>query len=254
MREIQLDLGKIGSIDADEDSILVQEAVRQVIERYLDIEGAIEFVENLKNGQIKVYTAYKKLTPLAREVLRYPPVKPWVQDLALKIARMVEGTALTVFELADILELAEKTVDSKIREMRKEEYDKYRIVGFIDVDEDEWRWLLLKDLDEIASSEEFESSFKPFKWREPLRVYIKTHISSKPKEIIITPEAVMRNWDDIASRIPDELYMVRVSSAYSEGTRDDVIVTHYHVPAKALRLLLLNAAAYIQKKEFERVF
>ncbi|MEB3779988.1 MAG: DEAD/DEAH box helicase [Desulfurococcales archaeon] len=254
MREIQLDLGKIGSIDADEDSILVQEAVRQVIERYLDIEGAIEFVENLKNGQIKVYTAYKKLTPLAREVLRYPPVKPWVQDLALKIARMVEGTALTVFELADILELAEKTVDSKIREMRKEEYDKYRIVGFIDVDEDEWRWLLLKDLDEIASSEEFESSFKPFKWREPLRVYIKTHISSKPKEIIITPEAAMRNWDDIASRIPDELYMVRISSAYSEGTRDDVIVTHYHVPAKALRLLLLNAAAYIQKKEFERVF
>ncbi len=254
IREIQLDLGKIGNVDSTEDSLLLKEAVRQVIERYLDIEGAIDFIEDIKSGRIKVYTIHRRLTPLAREVLRYPPVKPWIQDLTLKIARMIEGTALTVLEIADLLELAEKTVDSKIREMRKEEYNEHRVVGFIDIDEDEWRWLLLKDLNEVASSEEFSSSFKPFKWREPLRVYIKSHQTGKPKEIIITPEAVVREWRDIESRIPEELYMVKISSAYSEGTRDDIIVTHYHVPARALKLLLLNAAAYIQKKEFERVF
>ena len=61
----------------------------------------------------------------------------------------------------------------------------------------------------------------------------------------------MSNWDEIAKRLPDEIYMMRISSAYSEGSRDDVSVTHYYVPSSIAKYLILNAATYIQKKEWE---
>ncbi len=252
LREIQLDLGKIGSIDMDEDGILVDEAVRQVIEEHLNVREAMDFIERLKEGRIKVLTtSIGGLTPLALEVLRFPPIRPWMQDLAMRIARMLEGTALTVIELADLLELAEKTIDSRLREMRKPDYKDHRVAGFIDIDEDDWRWVLVKDLEEVASMEEFSHNFEPARMRDPLRIVIRTGPGSKPRELIVDPESVLSNWDEIAKRLPDEIYMMRISSAYSEGSRDDVSVTHYYVPSSIAKYLILNAATYIQKKEWE---
>ncbi len=253
IREIQLDLGKIGSVDLDEDRLLVEEAVKQVIEEHLNIEDSIEFIERLKAGKIKVLkTDIGGLTPLALEIVKYPPIRPWMQDLATRIARMLEGTALTVIELADILELAEKTIDSRLREMRKPEYKDHRVAGFLDYDEDEWRWALIKDLEDIVESEEFSHYFKPPRMREPLRLLVKASQGSRPRELIVNPEAVVNNWEEIAKRLPDEVYMVKVSSAYSEGTRDDVSVTYYYTPTRILKYLILNAATYIQRKEWER--
>jgi len=70
--------------------------------------------------------------------------------------------------------------------------------------------------------------------------------------LIVNPESIVSNWVEIRRRLPEEIYMVKVSSAYSEGTRDDVSVTHYYVPSDSLRHVILNAATYIQKKEWER--
>ena len=252
MRDIQLDLGKIGSIDFDSDRIIVEEAARQVVEEYLDVEGARVFIERLQKGEVKVLKPdIGGLTPLALELTRFPPIKPWLQDLTLRIARMLEGTALTLIELADLLELAEKTIDSRLREMRKPDYGEHRVVGFIDVDEDEWRWVLVKDLEEVAGMEEFSHNFTPLKKREPLRLIIKPSQGSKHRELIVTPETIEDNWSNLERMLPDEIYMVKISSAYSEGSRDDVSVTHYYVPSKVMKHIILNAATYIQRKEWE---
>ncbi|MCE4600769.1 MAG: DEAD/DEAH box helicase [Desulfurococcales archaeon] len=251
IRDIQLSFGKIGSIDVEEDYFIVEEAKRQVIEEYLDIETAREFITMLQEGKIKVHTPMGGgLTPIAREILKAPPVKPWMPDLARRIARMLEGSALTVFELADILELAEKTVEAKIKDMRRPDYDDIRVVGFIDIDDDDWRWTLLRSLEEVVSMEEFENSFKPVRMREPLRVYIKPTQAHRPKELIVTPETVVKNYERIKQMFPQELYNVRITSAYSENRKDDVVISHYYVTADALKYLLLNAAKYIEEKYY----
>ncbi len=255
IREIQMDFGKIGSIDPDEDEFIINEAARQVIEQYLDIEETVNLLYKIKRGDIIIAKPVTtKLTPLSQEVLRNPATRPWMQDLAIRIARNLEENALTVIELADILELAEKTIDTKIKDMRKPRYGNMRVIGFIDIDENEWRWTLLKDLEYIAELEEFENSFKPINMDEPLRISIKQDNTTKPKEIIVTPRVVVEQWEEIEQSLPDEIYMVRIESAYNEGTRDDIVVTHYYVPRQALRLLILNASAYIQNTEMNMVF
>jgi len=249
IREIQVSFGKIGTVDFDDDYIIVDEARRQVIEEYLDIERAAEFLRRFQAGKIEVKAPLGGgLTPIAREILSAPAIRPWMQDLALRIARLLEGSALTVLELADILELAEKTVESKIKEMRKPEYGENRVVGFVDVDEDEWRWTLVRTLAEVATSEEFAPSFEPYRIREPLKLYVRVAPGHRPREIIVTPELVLRNYERIASALPPEIYRVKIASAYSENRRDDFSVVHYHVPAHTLRYLILNAARYLESK------
>ncbi len=251
IRDIQVSFGKIGSVDFDEDSLIIEEAKRQVIEEYLDIETAQRFLRDLQEGRIEIHVPMGGgLTPIAREILKAPPIKPWMPDLSLRIARLLEGSALTILELADILELAEKTIESKIKDMRKPEYGENRVVGFIDIDEDEWRWTLLRSLEEVASSEEFSNSFRPFRMREPLRVYIRASPTHKPKELIVTPEIVVKDFDKILRMLPSELYSVKIVSAYSDNRRDDFSVVHYHVPTRALRFLILNAARYLEEKYY----
>ena len=249
IRDIQLSFGKIGSTDSEEDELLYREAKRQILENYLDVEGAKEFIKRLQGGELKVRTPYVSgITPIARQILLAPPIKPWIPDLAGRIARLLEGSAFTIFELTDILDLSEKTIESKIKDMRKEEYGEKRVVGFIDIDEDEWRWTLYKSLEEIVNSEEFENSFKPSRLDEPMRVYVKNDQGHRVREIIVTPRLLLENWERLEEVLPQNIYYVRVISAYGYGGRDDISVTHYHVPLKALRYLLLNAAAYLQSK------
>ncbi len=251
IRDIQLSFGKIGSLDWDADDLIVEEAKRQVIEEYLDIDTARWFLEQLRSGRIAIETPMGGgLTPIAREILKSPAIRPWIPDLSLRIARLLEGTALTVFEVADILELAERTVEAKIKEMRKPEYSENRVVGFIDVDEDEWRWTLLRSLREVTEMEEFSESFTPRLRREPLRVLLRIGPSTRGRELIVTPESLVNRFEELAKSLPPEIYQVRITSAYSENTRDDVAITHYYVPLSALKYLLLNAARYIEGKYY----
>lgn len=250
IRSIQLDLGLIGSFDEYRDELLVEEAVRQVIENYLDVERAVEFLRQLRNGEVEIHTAVTGgLTPLAKEILDSPPVKPWVQDLAERIARLLEDNALTIDEIADILELSPKTVENKIREMRKPEQGETRIVGFIDVDEDEWRWTLLRSLKGIAESPEFERSFKPRRLDNPVKLVIRVNRGDRPRQLLVTPRRILESWDSVSKMLPDEMYSVTITHPDWEGARDDVAVTHYNVPKAAIPLLVLNAAAYIEEKE-----
>ncbi len=249
IRDIQFSFGKIGNVDLEKDYVLVNEAKKQLIENYLDIPNAKKFIEKIKNNKINIIRPFiSGLTPIAKEILKMPPIKPWMPDLAGRIAKLVEGSALTVMEIADILELSEKTVESKIKDMRREEYNEKRLVGFIDLDEDEWRWTLVKSINEVSDSEEFSESFKPHNLEEPIRVYLWLGTGKVAKELILTPKLILEKWDEISNMLPNEIYKVKVISAYDYGGRDDVSVVHYHIPKTALKYILLNAAAYLQEK------
>ncbi len=255
LREIQLHLGKIGSIDEEKDQFLIEEAKRQVINEYLDIEGTKTFLKKLNSNEIKIVNLNNgNPSPLAEGILELPAVRPWIQDLTIKIGRLLENNSLTIFEIADILELAEKTIENKLKDMRKPEYNDMRVVRFLDVDEDDYRWTLLKSLNNIMESDEFKVYFNPKKSDEPLRVHIRISPQSKPKEYIITPKFLMERWEDLEKLLPEEIYELRITSAYEYGTREDSNILHYFVNIKSLKPLILNAATYIEKKQIRRFF
>lgn len=255
LKSIQLNFGIIGTPDEEKDTMLYDEAIRQVLEEYLDIGTAMEFLEDLRKGSVVLKAGgIGGITPLAKEILEEPPIRPWIHDLYSRIARLLEDNALTIDEIADILELASKTIDNRIREMRKPESGDQRIVGFIDIDEGEWRWTLLRSLDDIASSDEFRESFKPRRLEDPIKLVIKVNKGDRPRELLLTPRKVKENWDTIESMLPDEMHMVIITYPEWEGSRDDITVVHYHVPKSALKYLILNGARYIEDRFYYSAF
>ncbi|WP_460124236.1 DEAD/DEAH box helicase [Stetteria hydrogenophila] len=251
LRSIQLDFGKTDKPDPEEDALLIAEAKRQVIENYLDVQEVVAFLEDLKAGRVELHFAGAGgLTPLSREILSTPAVKPWVHDLADKIAKLLQDNALTVFEIADLLELSTRTVEARLKEMRKPSYGDLRVVAFIDVDEDEWRWTLLSSLESIAGSEEFQSSFTPPNPDEPLRVsYTVEGLEGAEREVVVTPR-ILSEEGAALSMFPEEMHKVTVRSAYGTGGRGEPHVTYYNVPRSALPLLVRNAAAYLQRLDY----
>lgn len=251
IKSLQVELGKIDKPVDGEDELLLREAKRQVIENYLDVDEAIAFLEDLRSGSVEIHIAGAGgLTPLSREILATPAIKPWVHDLAERIARLLHDNALTVLEIADLLELSPKTVEAKLKEMRKPSYGDLRVVAFIDVDEDDVRWTLLSSLENIARSEEFRSSFEPPNPDEPLRVtYTVEGLERAAREVVVTPR-ILSEMKDKLVLFPEEMHKVIVRSAYSGGGRGDPQVVYYNVPRSALPFLVRNAAAYLSGRDY----
>ena len=134
-------------------------------------------------------------------------------------------------------------MEAKLKEMRKPEYGDRRVVAFIDVDDGEWRWTLLEDLEEIASSEEFSSSFRPSNTRIPLRV---SYSGESSGEVIVTPDTLS---DDLLDLLPAEIRKLTVRAAHITPDIDNEKVTYYYVPRRAVRLLILNAATYMTRAD-----
>jgi ATP-dependent Lhr-like helicase len=245
-REIQLSLGRISGQGEEEASILDEEAARQTMEYYLDAEAAARFIELLREGMIEIVRP-EKPTPLASYILKLPPTRPWIPDLVSRIARQLEGYAFTVPELVDMLELSERTIESRLKEMRKPDYEEKRTVCFIDVVDEECRWALVRDLEEVSQLEEFQDSFKPPNLNEPVRVLIYSSQGGSARELILTPRILLERWDEIATGLPEEIYVMKVSPAYAAYSRD-LSVTYYNLDKKTARLLILNAASLLQRR------
>jgi len=250
LREIQYPLGRLGSIDpfqAPEDDLVVREAVRQVIDLYMDVEAARDFLRGLRSGAIRIESwRGSGYHPLTRELAQAPPVRPWMPGLARRIARLIEGYALTVEEIADALELPEKTVEAKLKDMRKEDYGPIRTVAFIDVDDGETRWTLASSLPQVAELEEFKASFTPRKLDTSYRVVVKRSRGDAGVEFILTPRNVLEQWDSIKSSLPREAHQVSIANV--DYPDRDLTVTYYNVPLEALRYLILNAATVIERR------
>ena len=241
-RDARLVLGALGNGNLDD--YVLDDIAWHVIETQLDIEYARDFLDGLRRGSICIVKSTSSgLSPLARKLVDMPSVKPWIPGIVDAIAKMLRDYAFTVIELSEALGVSEKTIESKLKDMRSPEYGSRRVVSFIDVDEGERRWTLVESLLEVSLLEEFTPYFRPRYMETPLRLRVKRARSSKSQEIIVTPSSVLDNWKAVESLLPEEMFVVEISNAYY----DDEIVRHYNVPLKALPLLILNAAVYLER-------
>ncbi len=245
-KEIQLSFGKLGKVTPD-DGIIFEEAMKQAIDKYIDVEKVKEFIEKLKNKEIKVkLIKAKTLTPLAAHVMSLPAFRPWLKIVEARIVSMLKGEAFTAEELAMMLDLSPTTVENKLKEMRKPN-SKARVIQFIDIEFGETRWCLLEDLNEVMKKEEYASSFKPRDVYENFTMYYRTSPKEeysikyyKPLDLIENPEKFLEGIK------ADELYEVKVM-VQGDPLFKNLVPRYFYVPKKALPAVLLNAAAYIQK-------
>ena len=245
LRDIQVSFGKIGKVKENEE-LLIKETIRQVVTEELDLERAKEFLRKIKEGVIKIHIVKSpKLTPLAEYIMRTPPIRLWIPGLATMIAQALKDSALTVEELSEILDLPHKTVENKLKEMRRNE--KYKVTYFRDIDTNEIRWVLIEDLSKIAKSEFFRSSFIPEDPTETFILLVKSVEGDEYYHILFKPLDVLKNPETLIKRFPvDEAYELKVYTTSRLFSRA-LSVTYYHITKDALPYIALNAATYLQK-------
>lgn len=246
LRDIQVSFGKIGKVKEDEE-LLVKETIRQVLIEELDLERAKEFLRKIREGIIKIHIVKStKPTPLAEYLMRTPPIRLWIPGLATMIAQALKDSALTVEELSEILDLPHKTIENKLKEMRKSE--KYRVTYFRDIDTNEVRWVLVEDLSKIAKSEFFKSSFIPEDPTETFVLLVKLVEGDEYYHILFKPLDILKNPETLIKRLPvvNEIYELKVYTASRLFSRA-LFVIYYHITKDALPYIALNAVTYLQK-------
>jgi ATP-dependent Lhr-like helicase len=160
------------------DGLAYEEALRQTLREYFDVQNAWLLVEKLKQGRIMVVPNIRRTSVYTREIVREAPEKPWLGNLDEVIAETLRGMAFTVEELADALGVPEKLVEAKLREMSKPG-SRYRVFSFVDVDTGETRCALVTDAAQLARSEEFSASFTPPN-RDALYMLFETNLTNWP--------------------------------------------------------------------------
>jgi len=224
---------------------LYDEAIEQTIREYFDVDAAARFIEQLRAGVKRIVPNTGAALFYTLDLLRNAPEKLWSLEVDEILAEVMEGLAFTVEELADATGLPEKVVESKLKEMRKPGH-RHRVFQFIDVDTGEWRWALVRDAVEVASSEEFASSFQPIRGDGLYMVLVKTKEGGL-YHVTVTPKELMENPSLLEEKIPiKEIYEVKVIplTAY-----DDISIKYYHVPSKLLGIIVLNAISVLQRVE-----
>ncbi|UXD21542.1 ATP-dependent helicase [Ignicoccus pacificus DSM 13166] len=245
-KEIQLSFGKLGKVTPD-DGLVYEEAKKQALQRYFNVEEAKRIIEGLKSGSIKVRKLRTRtLSPLASHIVSLPALRPWLKIVEARIANMLKEEAFTVEELSMMLELSPTTIENKLKEMRKPS-SKIRVISFIDTEFGETRWTLLEDLDKVMQKEEYADSFKPRDVHENFVVYLRTSPKDeytmkyfKPIDLIENPEKFLSTLND------DEYYEVKVVTP-SDPLFRNLMPRYFYVPKKALPAVLLNAVTYIQR-------
>lgn len=245
IKEIQHSFGYLGRVP--EESIVYREAVRQIMED-LESEGDLEtFFKAIASGNIRVIRIPRsgQPSPLSRKILSTPLIRPWLKDVSYLIAKLLKGFAMTVTEISEALELPEKFVENKLKEMRKSK--QYRVVQFKDVDTGEWRWALAEDLEALSKSPEFQACFIPRGVYDHVECSLKyDHNSAQVKFVIKTSDLEEGVKRIIENTSAEEIYEVRVTPINVLGSKDTSIA-YYNIPRESLQYIIKNALAYIEK-------
>ncbi|MEM0439772.1 MAG: hypothetical protein QXP18_07130, partial [Sulfolobales archaeon] len=245
VKEIQHSFGYMGRVP--EESVVFKEAVRQILED-LESEGSVRsFFAGLSSGEIKIYIVPKRTppSPISKKILSTPLIRPWLRDISYIVAKLLKGFAMTVTEVAEALELPEKIIENKLKEMRKG--GPYRAIQFKDVDTGEWRWALVEDLEAISKSPEFQACFMSKGIYDHIECSLKYEPGSAQVKFVIKTsdldEGIKRILENMST---DEIYEVRVSPISALGLRE-ASIAYYNVPKEAFPYIVKNAIAYIEK-------
>ncbi|ARM76587.1 DEAD/DEAH box helicase [Acidianus manzaensis] len=248
LKEIQVSFGKVGKVSKGEDNLLLKEALRQTISKYFSIKKTLEYIKLLKEGKIQVIN-YEGSLPLSEAVLMQAPIKPWINNITSIIYETLKGGAYTVSELSDSLGISSKSIESKLKQMRKPD-SKYRIVSFIDVDSRETRWCILDELEEIVHSCDFYTSFNAINDNETFIASLRSLNSSTTTELIFKPKEILNNIEEIRRRIPfEEIGEIRINDPVDPLVYN-ISPRFYYINKKVAPYILLNAVAYIQNMKY----
>lgn len=248
LKEIQISFGKVGKINNKEDKLLVKEALKQTVSKYFSIRKTLKYIKMIKEGKIKIIE-HNGSSPLGEAVLVQTPIKPWLNNIASLIYETLKGGAYTINELSEILGISPKTLENKLKQMRKPD-SKYRIVSFIDVDSRETRWCLLNELEEIVNSCNFYTSFNPINDNETFIATLRALNSSATVELIFKPKELLNNLEEIKRRIPfEEIGEIRITDPVDPLVYN-ISPRFYYVNKRAAPYILLNAVAYIQNMKY----
>jgi len=244
LKELQVSFGKIGKLDPEKDSLIIEEAKRQVKSQYMDVEGAKELLRKIHSGEINLVYARNVETPLGKYVKELPPIRPWIKDASLLIVETLENMALTVDELSEILELPSKTIENKLKDLRKPDVVD-RVFQFIDIDIGEWRWALIKDAKKIYESPEYRQSFEPYDVDEVYTLYIKPINGLSYFTLYFSAREIISNFKKFLERVPvSEAYEVRVIP--SDSMLKTLTPRYFYVPKNIIPYVALNGITYMQ--------
>lgn len=248
LKEIQISFGKIGKVNNNEDKLLIEEALRQTVTKYFSIKNTLKYIKRIKEGKIRI-VQYNGCSTLGEAVLMQTPIKPWINNVASIIYETIKGGAYTASELSEILGISAKTLENKLKQMRKPD-SRYRIASFIDVDSRETRWCLLDDLEEIVTSCNFYTSFNPINDNETFIATLRALNSSTTVELIFKPKELLNNIEELKRRIPfEEIGEIRITDPVDPLVYN-ISPRFYYVNKKAAPYILLNAVAYIQNMKY----
>ena len=249
IKEIQHSFGYLGKVP--EESMVYREAIRQILED-LESDGILRsFFQDISSGRIRIFriSRSRELSPISKKILSMPLIRPWLRDITYLIVKLLKGFAMTVTEIAEALELPEKVIENKLKEMRKNK--QHRVVQFKDVDTDEWRWALAEDLEEISRSPEFGSCFIHKGLYDHVECSLRYEYGSAQVKFVIKTsdleEGVKRILDNISI---EEIYEAKISPVNVMSYRDTSIA-YYNIPKEALLYIIKNAISYIEKTSTE---
>ncbi|BCU71140.1 DEAD/DEAH box helicase [Stygiolobus caldivivus] len=248
LKEIQYSYGKINKITSSEDKIVLEEALKQTVNKYFSINGTIKYVKAIKEGKISIINV-NGLSPLGKAVLSHSPIKPWISDLSVRLYQALKGGAYTVEELSEMLGISKKTLELRLKKMRKPN-SRHRTCSFIDVDTHEVRWALMEDLKEVAESDDYYNSFNPINLDESYVIVMRAYQSEGTTETVFRVKDLVNNPDEFLKRIPyDEILELKL-----KDPNDSLVISispkYYFVKKSIARFLVLNAVSYIQSLKF----
>lgn len=245
LNELRYSLGAIGDKSDEEKEYVKAEVSRQLLHQYMDIDGLWVMIDALRKGDMKL-TELEDKPPsfIIEELLSTLELKPWYRDISGAIQKLLKGWAFTVEEISEALLLPARTVEHKLKELRKTG-SKARVTKFIDIETGEARWCLVDDLPDLAGDGDFRESFTPLDNKQPFQLKIKGESSDTYMEFVIMPSFNVIS--EIINKIPfEEIYELQVQPLVN-GIYRNLSPRYYFVKRDIAPYLVLNGVAYLQK-------
>ncbi|MCC6010274.1 MAG: DEAD/DEAH box helicase [Fervidicoccaceae archaeon] len=245
LNELKYSLGAIGDKSDEEKEFVKSEASRQLLHQYMDIDGLWVMINSLRKGEIELRKLESEPPSFITEELSSTlELKPWYRDLSGALQKLLKGWAFTVEEISEALLLPARTIEHKLKEMRKPG-SKARVTKFIDTETGEARWCLMDDLPGLASDGDFRESFTPLDNKQPFQLKIKADSDDAYMEFVFTPSLSVIS--EIINKVPfDEIYELQVQPLVN-GIYRNLSPRYYFVKKSIAPYLVLNGVAYLQK-------
>ncbi|RLG82075.1 MAG: hypothetical protein DRO09_01115 [Thermoprotei archaeon] len=237
LRELLPSFGMVHNV------VVTNEALEQSLHE-LEVDEALkQSVKSFINLDIEaVALSAKEFSPIAKLIINTPPLRPWYSGSYHIIAEALKGMALTVEEIAEVTGLPTDYVERKVKAMRKIK-GPLRTIAFYDTYDGRLRWALYRELHKLAKGM-YRDSFSPFNSPENYVVILYLdRYNDDTRSLIVSPSKEV-----LGSVLPsdigaDEVFKVKVGHL----TFSNRYLTYYHVPVKALNLVVRNAITFLQR-------